>query len=42
MIRRTAIVRTIPTGRATIARPDFARRPAIIYVTNEIPATVIA
>lgn len=42
MMRSVPIVRTIPMGSATIARPDFAKRPAMIYVTNEIPATVNA
>ncbi len=40
--RSVAIIRTAPMGRATIARPVFARAPAMIYVTNETPATVSA
>ena len=39
---RVATVRTIPMGKATIARFTLARKPAAIYVTNEMPATVIA
>ena len=42
MMRRAAIVRTAPTGRAKIERPVPASAPARTYVTNETPATVIA